>query len=426
MHLLHNENCNFLAERISFMLAHVITFRSYKVARFFQCRVQAGAIGALIFVASGLHPCLGAVTAEASWKRGDWTNDAFFPIAVWLQAPANAERYKQAGINTYIGLWKGPTRGQLDALRKAGMRVICEQNDVGLTYPDRELIVAWMHGDEPDNAQPLGDGKGWGPPVPPEAIVRDYRKLRERDPSRPVLLNLGQGVAWDNWYGRGVRSRHPEDYPLYIEGCDVVSFDIYPAVHDKPEVAGKLWYVARGVERLVKWTDGKKGVWNCLECTRISNENVKPTPTPVRAEAWMSIIHGSRGLIYFVHQFKPVFREAALLDDVEMLREVTRLNHQIQDLAPVINSPPTPTIARVQPADTNAPIALMTRCQGKETYVFTVEMRDQPTGAQFTVPGLSGEHKVEVIGESRTLTAKDGTFADSFAAWEVHLYRLSQ
>ncbi len=422
---MHNENCNFLAERISATLAYVTTFRSYKVARFFQYHVQAGFIAALILIATDPPSCLGAATAEASWKRGDWTNNAFFPIAVWLQAPANAERYKQAGINTYIGLWKGPTREQLDALRKSGMRVICEQNDVGLAYPDPELIMAWMHGDEPDNAQSLGEGKGWGPPVAPEAIVRDYRKLRERDPSRPVLLNLGQGVAWDNWYGRGVRSRHPEDYPLYIEGCDVVSFDIYPAVHDKPEIAGKLWYVAQGVERLMKWTDGKKGVWNCLECTRIGNEQVKPTPHQVRAEAWMSIIHGSRGLIYFVHQFKPVFREAALLDDAEMVREVTRLNHQIQELAPVINSPPAPTTARVQPADTNAPIALMTRCQGKATYVFAVEMRDHKTAAQFAVPGLSGEHKVEVLGENRTLTAKDGTFTDNFSAWEVHLYRLS-
>jgi hypothetical protein len=33
----------------------------------------------------------------------------------------------------------------------------------------------------------------------------------------------------------------------------------------------------------------------------------------------MSLIRGSRGLIYFVHQFKPTFREAALLDDPEML-----------------------------------------------------------------------------------------------------------
>ena len=75
------------------------------------------------------------------------------------------------------------------------------------------------------------------------------------------MLNLGQGVAWDEWFGRGPRSNHPEDYPEYVKGCDIVSFDIYPVVHGSPEVRGKLEFVARGVERLVGWTRrGKAGL----------------------------------------------------------------------------------------------------------------------------------------------------------------------
>jgi len=40
----------------------------------------------------------------------------------------------------------------------------------------------------------------------------------------------------------------------------------------------------------------------------------------VRAEVWMALIHGSKGLIYFVHQFKP-FNEHALLDDPALLAD---------------------------------------------------------------------------------------------------------
>ena len=40
----------------------------------------------------------------------------------------------------------------------------------------------------------------------------------------------------------------------------------------------------------------------------------------------MALIHGSRGLIYFVHQFEPRFIEAALLEDPQMLTAVTALN----------------------------------------------------------------------------------------------------
>ena len=66
------------------------------------------------------------------WQHGPPADPGFFPIAVWLQDPRNAERYKQAGINLYVGLWAGPTDAQLVSLKAAGMSVICEQNQVGL------------------------------------------------------------------------------------------------------------------------------------------------------------------------------------------------------------------------------------------------------------------------------------------------------
>jgi hypothetical protein len=130
------------------------------------------------------------------------------------------------------------------------MQVICDQNEVGLKHKDDPTIVGWMHGDEPDNAQTLPGGKGYGPPIEPKRIIEDYRKLVAADPTRPVMLNLGQGVAWDGWYGRGVRTRHAEDYSEYVKGCDIASFDIYPVAHDHKEVAGKLWFVASGVVRM--------------------------------------------------------------------------------------------------------------------------------------------------------------------------------
>ena len=251
-----------------------------------------------LLLAPWVHVAAGtdAASPYARWKNGPPSDPAYFPIAVWLQNPKNAERYKAAGINLYVGLWRGPTTNQLAALQQAGMPVICSQNARGLENKDNPIIVGWMHGDEPDNAQSLGRGKGWGPPILPEVIVRDYEKIRGADPTRPVFLNLGQGVAWDNYIGRGVRRNHPEDYPAYLKGCDIASFDIYPVVHDHPDVAGKLEFVARGVQRLRQWTGGQKPVWNCIECTHIGNPSTKPTPQQVRSEVWMSLIHGSRGL----------------------------------------------------------------------------------------------------------------------------------
>jgi hypothetical protein len=348
-----------------------------------------------------------------------------FPIAVWLQSPTRAPQYKAIGINLYVGLWRGPTAEQLAELKKHGMRVICSQNAAGLKHIDDPTIVAWMHGDEPDNAQSRGKGKGYGPPILPSKIVEDYERIKKADPSRPVLLNLGQGVAWDQYIGRGTRRNHPEDYPEYVKGCDIASFDIYPAVHENRDVAGKLWFVADGVTRLRKWTDGKKPVWNCIECTHISNPKTKATPKQVKAEVWMSLVRGSRGLIYFVHQFQPKFIEAGLLADPKMTAAVGAINKQIHELAPVLNSPAIADGVTVSSSAEKVPVEAMLKRHDGKTYVFAVGMRDGETTATFHVAGMTGTAKAQVLGEDRTVPVRDGVFEDDFRPWDVHLYQIT-
>jgi hypothetical protein len=385
-------------------------------------------VAAWIAVATGGMLVGGAGEAKVKQTAPVWQNRLpadFFPVAVWLQSPANAARYKAAGINLYVGLWKGPTEQQLADLKQHGMPVICAQNAVGLQHRNDPTIVGWMHGDEPDNAQALPGGKGYGPPIQPSKIIDDYRKLHEADPSRPILLNLGQGVAWDKYHGRGVRTNHPEDYAEYAKGADIVSFDIYPACHDHADVAGKLWMVADGVTRLRKWSENRKIVWNCIECTRISNPKAKATPEQVQAEVWMSVVRGSRGLIYFAHQFKPKFIEAGLLADEAMLAKVTQTNQQIQRLATVLNSPAVPDGLKVTTSTAEVPVEATVRRQGGAVYVFAVGMRAGQATATFTIAGLAGLRKVEVLDEGRSLEVRDGVFSDTFQPWDVHLYKIN-
>jgi hypothetical protein len=369
-----------------------------------------------LFLACGLAP------AGAPDVPDPIADPETFPIAVWLQATDNAERYREIGINTYVGLWRGPTEEQLDQLDAAGIRLISGQNERSLRFRDRPTIVAWMHGDEPDNAQ-RRDGEGYGPPIPPEEIVASYRKMKEADPDRPVFLNLGQGVAWDGWHGRGVRTNHPEDYPEYVEGCDIASFDIYPACHDHPDIAGNLWYVPFGVERLREWTDDEKPVWCCIETTRISNPDHEPDPADTRAQVWMALIAGARGIVYFCHEFEPRFIEAGLLADPDMAREVAEMNRQIRGLAPVLNSPERDDLARVESSDEDVPISFTVREHDGRTYLFAASLRDAPAEATFTLDGLEGS-RVEVLDEGRTIDPDGGSFRDHFDGYGVHLYRI--
>ncbi len=357
----------------------------------------------------------------AQWKNGPPKEDSWFPIAVWCQEPDLAAEYRKAGVNLYIALWEGPTEAQLAELKKVGMRVICDQNAVGLAHKDDPIIVGWVPCDEPDNAQALPAGKGYGPPISPARICETYETLRRADPSRPVFLNLGLGVAWDGWFGRGPRTNHSEYYPEYLKGCDIASFDIYPVADARPEFAGRLDFVSQGVERLIQWTGGRKTVWNCIECTRIKGAG-KATPRQVKAEVWMSLVHGSRGIVYFVHEFKPRQNVHALLDDPEMLAAVTAINQQILELAPALNSPSLKDALRVESSNKAVPVATMVKRYGSATYVFAVAMKPGETDAAFTLEGLPAGAQVEVLGEGRKIEAADGKFRDRFGDWDVHLY----
>jgi hypothetical protein len=155
----------------------------------------------------------------------------------------------------------------------------------------------------------------------------------------------------------------------------------------------------------------------------------------VKAEVWMSIIHGSQGIIYFCHEFQPRFIEAGLLADEEMARAVGAINRQVLDLAEVINSPALTKAAAVavEPAEVSSDMARLLRPEGialsarkhkDRVYLFAVRMEGSQAKGKFQIAGVSGEATVRVIGEDRTIPARDGRFEDDFQPHAVHLYQL--
>jgi hypothetical protein len=356
---------------------------------------------------------------HSQWPNGIPNDPSFFPLAVWVQEPKLAQDYKAIGINIYVSV--GARQEELDLLRKAGIKAICHQSQRSLAFRSDPTIAGWMHGDEPDNAQGKPEG-GYGPAIPPQKIIDDYHRIQANDPTRPVLLNLGQQVANDEWYGRGCEVTA---YPEYAKAGDIVSFDVYPVVGiDKPDGENYLWYVAKGVDRLRRWGGGNKIVWNCIETTRISDLAHKPTPHDVKAEVWMSLIHGSMGIIYFCHQFKPVEDDAALLSDKEMSAAVKEINQQILSLAPVLNSPTVPDGAVVTTSNPLVPIDLMAKQFRGATYVFAVGMRNAEASGRFRIPGIENG-SVEVMGEGRRLEVQGREFRDAFAPYAVHIYKIT-
>jgi hypothetical protein len=311
------------------------------------------------------------------------------------------------------------------------MPVICEQNEIGLSDQNRDIIIGWLQQDEPDNAQPLF-GKvgmarlGWGSPVSPVEMQERYRAMRSRDPARPVFMNLGKGVAWDSWKGRGNRTAHPEDYPQYVKAGNIVAFDIYPAAETDPALAGRLEVVAYGVKRLVDWAGPDRVAWNAIGASKVKNPGAVVNPEQIRSQIWMSIINGSRGIIYFVHQFEPRFVEATWFDSPDIAAAIGRINAQVQGLAKVILSPASSDMASITLQDehrqalSSENISVTTRRHGCSLYVFAASLSNKPLRAGINLRHSPGT--LNVIDENRQLATKGRKLEDDFDPYGVHLY----
>jgi hypothetical protein len=354
----------------------------------------------------------------AGYENGFPSDSAFFPIAVWMQPPRAAPNYKAMGINTYVGLWEGPTEAQLAELAQDGMYVVAAQNEVGLKSINRGIIKGWSHEDEPDNAQAIGLGR-FGPCIPAAEIVRRSLSMRSRDPSRPVMINFGRGVADPLWPGRGTCTGDESYYDTAMQGLDVVSFDIYPVGSDTPRVKGKLEYVAQGVANLVKRAKPGQRVWTAIETTAL--DPARPVkPEELRAEVWMALIHGATGITYFVHEWANGFREDGIFRHPDIVREVTEVDRTIASLASILNRPDLAGKVTVSSA---VPIAVMVKQSRDALYLFCVAMGNEPSTAKFAVQGLAAA-EAEVINEGRAVKISGGVLEDDFNGYDVHLYRI--
>ena len=363
-----------------------------------------------------------AQSMVGSFSNGFSDGQDFFPIGVWLQNTRDARAYAAMGVNTFVGLWQGPTETQLAELAKAGMHAIAEQNEVGLTSSNAQIIKAWMHGDEPDNAQPLPGG-GHGDCILPNEVVSKFAAIRSRDPTRPVFLNFGQGVVNEAWRGRGSlcsRIGHDAYYRAASRGADILSFDIYPITeHRQPHVQGRLELVAGGVANLKQWSTTDQRVWAIIGTTHIYDPKRRPTPAEIRAMAWMAIVRGARGLVYFVHEWQPSFSSNAIFRYPEISAAVTVLNSEIRNLAPVINSQQV-VVATADPST----IAAMARIHNDTLYVFAANLSNNSSRPEITIDREMYGMGI-VLGEARSVRLDGRIIRDEFAPYGVHLYVFS-
>jgi hypothetical protein len=372
-------------------------------------------------------PAIAWTSPYAGWTQGVPTDPTFFPLAVWLQGSWHATELAGLGINIYVGNNAGVdpmAASDLATIKALGMYAIIGQDSVGLASKNDPTIIGWwMTPDEPDNAQ--ADDGGYGPPVSPSTLVAQYQSYKTTDPTRPIWLGLGQGVAYDGWEGRG--SNAPPESG-YVPASDIIAFDIYPynacdGDTNQKVVCGEFWLNAFGVTRLHQWSNRKQAVWTDFETTAFTTGGTGPTPAETASEVWLALIHEANGVLYFIDTLSP-FREDGIFASPSMVTAVTALNKQVLSLAPELNSATIPGLVTTTTSPASVTVDTMVKANGSSLYIFSAVSLKGTTMAAYSIDGMTGNAIATVVGENRSVPITAGKFSDAFAANGVHIYQV--
>ncbi len=337
---------------------------------------------------------------------------------MWLQPPRLAPEYKAIGINLFVGLWNGPTEKQLAELASDHMPVLASQTEVGLTSRYASMIRGWLlKEDEPDNAQAAPSG-GWKSCLPARDVAMETLAIKAKDPTRPVLVGFGRGVADPHWRGRGSCAGDMAYYDEAAVGADILAFDIYPVASGDGRRRG---YPSRGIERLRTVARDGQHVWAVIETTRIASPESRVSPVELRSEVLLALIRGADGLVYFADEWTGGFREDGLFRYPEIVSAVKETNALLHRLAPVLSSP---TIEGRIAASGTISSATMLKQRGGDLYLFAGSTEAKPGSASFALKDVANG-RAEAIGENREIPLINGVFHDSFAGYEVHIYRIA-
>ena len=132
---------------------------------------------------------------------------------------------------------------------------------------------------------------------------------------------------------------------------------------------------------------------------------VDPTTASVRAETWLAIAAGARGIGYFPDVWDPPIRDT-----------ITSIDRDIVALAPALLDVAGPGI--VGPG---SPIRVGVRRHNGAVYVIAVNTSTKPVNGRVMVSGL-GNRVLRVFGENRTLQAQLSQVVDGFDGLGVHIY----
>jgi hypothetical protein len=308
--------------------------------------------------------------------------NAIFPRMVWRQCPTYYPTSIGAGINLFLGVSCAGPEEQLDRLAGRAISTV-DAKTPGVSGPG---VVGWHLQDEADVS--VGDASKLPSPKAEGRVT--FLTLTDHFSAHTAPPPNGKGI-----------------YPAFYESADVIGFDTYPVeVRCKIEQIDNVYWMQR---ELVGLTGGKP-TFQWIEAGPMEHcrNNVDPTPAVVRAETWLAIAGGARGIGYFPDWWAEDIRN-----------EVRLVNREIVALAPALLAP----VARAN-WSAESPVRVAARRYNGATYVIAVNTSTSETNTSFSVPGLGGR-KLHVFRDGRVVTPLGDLVVDRLPGLGVAVYIVS-
>jgi hypothetical protein len=161
-----------------------------------------------------------------------------------------------------------------------------------------------------------------------------------------------------------------------------------------------------------------KPIWVGVQSYKKPNPGARyPTPAEYRVQAYLALIHGARGLLWYGGS---VTGGLFLSPREGHWEELKKLATELRALAPVFMAP-SGDPPRLLPAD--APIDVALKPLPNRRVLLAANRGPKPVDITFQLPTLAAA-TVPILGESRSLTTAAGVLRDRFEPYAVHVYEL--
>jgi hypothetical protein len=274
----------------------------------------------------------------------------------------------------------------------------------------------WKGADEPQ----------WGK-VPVPALIRAYHVIHEEDPNHPIwIVHAPRGTidelsVYDPTYDIGGVDLYPVSYPL---GVHLTAADTN---HD-------ISVIGDYTQKMLRVTEGRKPVWFTLQIAWSGTSGRRrpqrfPTFPQQRFMTYQAIINGARGLVYYGGNLPTTLSDHDRPNGWNWTyweRVLRPVIEEVGDKGPLADALCAANSMLPVKASGNA-VELCVRKVGSDLFVLAC-CRDPQKTAEVQFTGLPSEvGNGEVLFESpRKVTAKDGSFSDWFAPYDVHVYKFTR